>query len=133
MSDQTVLMAVDDPLVPLYRSFDRGKSWTAVEALRGLSAVALDPENPGWIAVALHQATRDMGLVRVSADGGLSWQTVLITGNQGNGGVPADLADDTPRAKIRQLIVNVDHNCEIVAVTLGGLYKVVLAGQDVHH
>jgi photosystem II stability/assembly factor-like uncharacterized protein len=133
-SAETLVLGIDDPLAPLFCSLDGGRQWKQIKALRGVTAVAPDLENPGWMAAAAYQESRDLGVVRVTEDGGVSWQTVLITGESApERELSSSKADSEPINRVCDLIIDIRRNRQIFAVTRGGIYKVVLANRGVSH
>jgi len=62
----------------LFVSLDGGRSWREVEAPAGVDAVAVDPQDPAWIAMAAAPPEGAGHSVRVSRDGGILWKTVAV-------------------------------------------------------
>ncbi len=135
-SNETIVIAADDSLSSLIRSLDGGETWTAIDAVRSATAVALDSENPGWIAAAVHQSMRNQGVVRISEDGGTSWQTALITCavDHEETALPPPTDDgDEGSGRVDALHIEIGRTQQIIAVTPGGIYKTVLAHTRVQH
>jgi hypothetical protein len=71
----------DRPGAPLHVSIDRGGSFAAIPAVTGVTAIAVDAHEPGWIAAATWDHEAGTGAVRVSRDGGKTWRTAFETGS----------------------------------------------------
>jgi hypothetical protein len=130
-SELTILAAVEDRTAPLLCSLDRGQSWGEISALTGVTALAVDPGDPGWIAAATHDPDRDLGLVRISEDGGKIWRTAAITGRErsrrGRSG------STEIHGMVTCLIVDVGRTRRLFAVTGEGVHQIALARGGLTH
>ncbi len=120
----TILIAVDAPSVPLFCSMDNGGSWFESEATTRVTAMALDPEDPGWIAAAAYRADDDLGVVRICRDGGRTWNTVLVTGRERH--ADEDDVDEKGRTVRRGRVL------DLAVVTNAGRTLYVVANEGVH-
>jgi hypothetical protein len=130
-SEQTILAAAEDPTAPLLCSLDRGESWSEISTLGGVTALAVDPGDPGWIAAATHDPDRDLGLVRVSQDGGKIWRTAAITGRERSRrgrGAAAEV-----HGMVTLLLVDVGRHRRLFAVAGEGVHQIVLASGGLSH
>jgi len=75
-----IAVGSDRPGAPLRVSMDRGESFSEVTAVTGVTAIAVDAHEPGWIAAATCDPDEGVGAVRVSRDGGKTWRTAFTTG-----------------------------------------------------
>ncbi|MDJ0763455.1 MAG: hypothetical protein QNJ97_10740 [Myxococcota bacterium] len=115
----TILLGTADIACPLVWSLDKGRSWQIDDTQTGVTAVALDPDDPVSMAVATHDPTIDQGVIRVSNTGGGNWQTVLRIDDAG--------------ARITGLSMRAGRTRELLAVTEHGVYIVTLASICVSH
>jgi hypothetical protein len=98
---------------PLLLSVD-GAGLVALAA--GVTAVALDGDDPAWIAAAFHDPGADRAEVRVSGDGGRSFQVALVIEPEDGPGSPA----------VTALAVDAGTTTKIYAVTGRGVYRLTL-------
>jgi hypothetical protein len=124
-AEGTLLAAVDAPGSPLLCSFDSGASWSERPEVVGVTALAVDPGGPGRIAVAVHDPDEDMGLVRVSEDGGKSWRTAAVTGSERRARTRS--AADGFLGRVTCLLVDVGRTRRLFVVAGEGVQRIVLA------
>ncbi len=131
----TILIAVDAPSVPLFCSMDNGDSWFESEATTRVTAMTLDPEDPGWIAAAAYRADDDLGMVRICRDGGRTWNTVLVTGRERHAN-----EDDTngksktvARGRVLDLAVVTDAGRTLYVVANEGVHKLTFSKHELEH
>ncbi len=131
----TILIAVDAPSVPLFCSMDNGGTWFESEATTRVTAMALDPEDPGWIAAAAHRADDDLGMVRICRDGGRTWNTVLVTGRERH--VSENDADGKSRTvahgRVLDLAVVTDAGRTLYVVANEGVHKLTFSKHELEH
>lgn len=75
-----IAVGSDLPGAPLRVSMDRGESFSDAAAVAGVTALATDAREPGWIAAATWDPGAGVGAIRVSRDGGKAWRTAFTTG-----------------------------------------------------
>ncbi len=124
------VMVASPPVMP-HCSLDGGQTWSPVEGIGGVTALAFDPADPGWIAAATHNSTQGLGVVRFSEDSGRNWSTAITLGGVGpsDPGLPAE-----HRGKILQLVVDDEARARrVIAVTAHGLYQLTLARPGISH
>ncbi len=102
---------------PLVLSFDGGASWSEAESLAGVSAIALDPGEPSWIAAAVHRPAQRTGSVRISSDGGHGWRTALVTSSRRRG---------EGAGRVGQLLLDVGVTSRLYVVSDAGVHRLVL-------
>ncbi len=123
-------MIASPPVMP-HCSLDGGQTWSPVEGIGGVTALAFDPEDPGWIAAATHNSSQGLGVVRFSEDSGRNWSTAITLGGGGSTdpGLPAE-----QRGRILQLVVDDEARARrVIAVTAHGLYQLTLARPGISH
>jgi hypothetical protein len=130
---ETVVVAADDASTSLFCSLDGGRTWMPVNGVKGVTAVIIDPQDPGWIAAAVYNAARDLGLLRTSEDGGQTWQTVFSIGDSDEEDGIMPLGEAETGNRILSLAVNAGREREVIAVTARGVHMVVLARRGVSH
>jgi hypothetical protein len=115
-----VLPAVPDA-VPLLWS--GGEGFVRLPAAAGATALALDGEDPSWIAAAFLDSERGHAEVRVSDDGGRSFQAALEIGPGSGSGPPA----------VTALAVDAGTTTRLYAVTGRGVYRITLRRRTREH
>jgi hypothetical protein len=110
-----------DPGAPLLLSLDGGEP-AALPAVTGATAVALDGEDPSWLAVAVVDPEGGRAEVRLSEDGGRSFCTALHL-EPGDGGSPA----------VTALAADAGTSTRLFAVTARGLFRLTLRGRTRGH
>jgi hypothetical protein len=116
---RTVGVAADDPDAPLFVSLDGGAAWREVEAVRGVTAMAVEAEAGLLFAVAVRGPSESPAQVLVSADGGATWRPVLLL--------------QEPDACVTHLSIDVGRLVRVTAVVDGKVRVVTLAGRGLPH
>ncbi|MFO8073823.1 MAG: hypothetical protein R6V85_18330 [Polyangia bacterium] len=116
-TERVVAATSGDRDAPLALSYDGGSSWAEAESLAGVSAIALDPGEPSWIAAAVHRPAERRGSVRISSDGGHNWRTALVTSSRGRG-------EDAGR--VEQLLLDVGVTTRLYVLSDAGVHRLVL-------
>lgn len=131
----TILIAVDAPSVPLFCSMDNGGSWFESEATTRVTAMALDPEDPGWIAAAAYRADDDLGIVRICRDGGRTWNTVLVTGRErcANEDGTGKKSRTVKHGLVLDLAVMTDAGRTLYVVAKEGVHKLTISKHELEH
>jgi len=106
---------------PLYVSLDRGGRFAEIRAVTGVTAIAVDAHEPGWIAAATWDPDKGTGAVRVSRDGGKNWRTAFETGRAEEREEPVYRP-----GRVSWLAVVGDVSRRLVAVTGEGAYSAPL-------
>ncbi len=129
-----VIIAVDDPMVPLFRSVDGGRTWSAVEGMDGVTAIALDPGDPEWMVAATYNSSRGAGIIRMSEDAGKHWRIALTIDK--TDGRDESVTDHTTQGecKVQRLVVD-DHGRtrQVLAVTGLGIHLITLVRPAMSH
>ena len=113
---------------PLYVSLDRGGRFAEILAVTGVTAIAVDAHEPGWIAAATWDPEEGTGAVRVSRDGGKTWRTAFETGRADEREEPVYRP-----GRVTWLAVVGDSCRRLVAVTGEGAYSAPLPGDAAKH
>jgi hypothetical protein len=124
-SGKTILIAVNDPLIPLYASFDGGLGWTPLDGVTRVTAMVVDAEDPGWMAVAVAATGNKPAIVKISEDSGVSWRIVLS--------LPLEDNTDGNQVEISDLVLEVGRTRELVAVSSIGVFEMVLLRRGMAH
>ncbi len=132
-STETMVIAAEDPEVDAYCSLDNGRTWGTIDGLKGVTALALDGEDPGWIAAAVHDESNNGGLLRISQDGGKHFKTVLKTGEVDQDNPSKSVKEVNRDGRILDLILDVGRTHQVIAITQGGIYLVTLTRKGVSH
>ncbi|MCP4606962.1 MAG: hypothetical protein GY847_41700 [Proteobacteria bacterium] len=130
---ETVVVAVDDPSIPMYCSLDDGQTWLSVEGLKGVTAVALDPDDPGWIAAATYNPVQNLGVVRLSDDGGQNWRVALTIESPNEDDELASTQNTQNECRILDLVVHTGRMRQVLAATSRGVHLITLARPGVSH
>lgn len=131
----TYLLARDSATAPLLCSVDAGRTWFEASQIHGPTALAIDPDNPTWLAAGLRDRRRDLGMVRVSDDGGHTWKTALVTGRDleeddlgpPTGGLP--MRDGT----VLSICIRSDTKRRLLCGTRNGVYQANFALERASH
>jgi hypothetical protein len=102
-------------LAPLLLSIG-GAQLVPLASAPGVTAVALDSDDSAWIAAAFRGPSADRAEVRVSNDGGRSFQVALAIESEDGSGSPA----------VTALVVDAGTTTKIYAVTGRGVYRLTL-------
>jgi hypothetical protein len=121
----TLLAAHGNGAAPLLCSFDSGASWRAIERLTGVTAVAVDPDEPNRIAAAVHDPERDLGTVHVSDDQGRSWKIAAIAGQEPPAGVRPE--GEGPLGRVTCLVIDVGRARRLYVVAGEGAQQIALS------
>jgi hypothetical protein len=115
----------------LFYTLDEGGSWQEIESAVSITAVAIEPDTPGWLVLAEYDEERELGLVKVSEDGGVSWATVLRTGStthQSTGG-----GGQSRPGKVLSLAVRLGSTRQLLVLETGGVHLLTLSRPGVAH
>ncbi len=123
-----VALAVDRPGTPLLVSIDRGARFSEIRAVVGVTALAVDPREPGWIAAAQYRGNSDLGTIRTSRDGGATWRTAFTVGR-----AEEREERDRGRGRVASLAVVGEDARLLVAVAGDGVYTAPLPGRRAPH
>lgn len=121
-SAATVLCGVNAHGQSVHLSEDSGQTWRTLSHLGHPTALLVDPDNPLCLTIASWREHHGMGALHHSTDGGLSFCTVLATGEYASFGVqPAPFAH-----QIRHLSVHLGRTRRLLVVTDAGTYMLAL-------
>ncbi|MCP4680083.1 MAG: hypothetical protein GY854_32240 [Deltaproteobacteria bacterium] len=130
----TVIIAVDDPMTPLFRSIDGGRTWSAVEGMDGVTAIAVDPGEPEWMVAATYSSSRGAGIIRISEDGGQRWRIALTIDKTDE--QEKSVTDQTghEESKVRRLVVDDrGRTRQVLAITGLGVHLITLVRPAMSH
>jgi hypothetical protein len=120
-------IAADDG--PVWRSLDRGATWRRVDGVTGASAVAFDPTDPSWVAVATFERDTLRASIRISHNSGETWMKILTQSSSEADG----LAMKENVSRIVSLSVSSTGARQLLAVSGRGVYLVKCADSGLAH
>jgi hypothetical protein len=103
---------------PLFVSIDGGARFAELRSVTGVTALAVDAHEPGWIAAATWSPVAGTGTVRASRDGGKSWRVAFTTGGAEEREEPVS----RPGRVSRLAVIGGVGGRRLVAVTAEGVY-----------
>jgi hypothetical protein len=124
-----VLSSATDPTIPLFRTLDNGETWTAIEGIFDVTALAIDPEDPDFLVVGTFAKNREAARIQVSHDSGESWQTVLTIRPHR----PGASEDPEDACRVQELVVASGKTRKVLVRTNQGVYLVRLTRSDLAH
>lgn len=112
----------------LFVSMDGGATFSRIPGLERVTALAVDPREPGWMAAATYRPWERVGEVRTSRDAGATWRTAFFTGLAGE---REEACEDAGR--VLSLRVEGEDGGVLVAVAGDGVYTARLPGRGSPH
>jgi hypothetical protein len=122
-----VAVAVDAPDSPLYTSIDRGARFAEIPAVTGVTAIAVDAHEPGWIAAAVHHPSKGASGVLTSCDGGATWRTAFALGRAEEREEPSEAGERVTALSVA------DGGALLAAITGDGVYTAKLPDRRAAH
>lgn len=139
----TVLVGVDEPSYPLYETRDMGKNWHTIASLKGVSALAVDPDEPSCVVAATHDTEEGASTVHFSEDGGHTWQAVALLTDESSApldggpssreGQPNGEVQAVRSEPVRAMSVDLGKERRVLAVKGERVFVVTLARPGVAH
>lgn len=122
----TIALAPGEDDTGLFVTLDDGISWREARSLHRVSAVAIDPQDPSWLAAAGRDPGSGLVAVRVSGDGGTTWNTAIILDEE---------REDEARGerRVEQLKVVSGSHRILYVVETGGVHQVTITSRHTSH
>lgn len=110
----------------IFITLDGGESWREAGVVLGGTAVAVDPQDPSWLAVAGRDPSTGNCAVRVSGDGGFLWNTALV--------LDEDHGEDLEVGRIVwQLALVPGKSRTLYVVETGGIHQISMSTAHTSH
>ena len=126
-----VLVAVDDLSCPLFETRDLGKTWNSIASLKGVTSLAMDPDEPSWVVAATEDPADGRSTIHFSEDGGNTWQAVVVLNDETQ--FSQGEAQTKKSVPVRAMSVDVGKERKVMVVKGDRVFLITLARPGVAH